>query len=159
MGPRRTCRSAAKATLQAPRPGGWGDGRSPGYFWKLGLFTSLRLLAMPKGSMLSVSRGEENASGSGGALAARGFRGAAGQHGQEVGQRQEAPGLEQLPLPGAAQRDGQLVLLGPVHVVAVGADLFLKSAVLGRELGLQRKQTTNRDAAGTPSRPLPIGPL
>lgn len=48
-----------------PRPrrgAGLGGGRRRlGYFWKLGLFTSRRLLAIPKGSMLSVSRGEEKA--------------------------------------------------------------------------------------------------
>lgn len=34
------------------------------HFWKLGLFTGDSLEVMPKGSMLSVSRGEENTSGS-----------------------------------------------------------------------------------------------
>lgn len=70
-----------------------------------------------------------------------GLHWAPGQHGQEVGQGQKTPILVQLPLSGTAQGDWELVLLGPVHIVAVGSHLLLESTVLGRVLRLRRKQT------------------
>lgn len=75
---------------------------------------------------------------------------APGQHGQEVGQGQKASVLVQLPLFGAAQRDRETVLLGPVHIVAVGADLLLESTVPRGVLRLGRE----RAAVSTSGRPL-----
>ena len=66
---------------------------------------------------------------------------AAGQHGQEMGQGQKPSALVQLPLYGTTQRDGETVLLGPVHVVAVGADLLLEGTVPSRVLKLGREET------------------
>lgn len=56
-----------------------------------------------------------------------------------MGQGQKAPVLVQLPLFRTAQGDGETVLLGPVHVVAIRADLLLESTVSGGVLRLGRK--------------------
>ena len=66
-----------------------------------------------------------------------------------MGQGQKAPALVELPLFGTTQRDGEMVLLGPVHVVAIGTDLLLESTVSGGVLRLWRKQAT-MSTSGSP---------
>lgn len=58
------CKHARSGVLASTGGGGREGGQSLSYFWKLGLFTNPILVAIPKGSMLSVSRGEENLSDS-----------------------------------------------------------------------------------------------
>ena len=139
-----TCRKPTPQAPQAWGPGlpgqGWGERTEPPLTIEAGTLHWSQFGGEPERVHAICFQGQKEIRLQG-FLEVFGFGRDGGQHGQEVRQRQEAPAFEQLPLPGAAQRDREMVLPGPVHVVAVRTDLLLESAVLGWVLGLRSKDS------------------